>query len=529
MSFLTDENKKINRKDFLKYSSAATAALALPAASGCSSAELKNIPEINYNQETLFTNCNVIDVKKGKVVKNSSIRVRKGRIVSVEKGSNNTENATVVDLKNRFVMPGLIDAHCHTTVTPVFDFELTDIFKHLDQQKRHFTTSIESGVTTIRDVGAFPATLHGAIKDIKNKKLNGPRVVFCNSIMNINGGHPDIPPSDMNIMAKPVSLFIGMVPVNFENMEELEEALIDNAKNASLLKITVDNKSIFSGKKGDFAVYSDAHFEKMFSFADSKNLPVSAHCHRKWGLNRAIKYPLNSLEHIVSDAYLSDKEVETMAKKKISIVPTMTVGQAYLIEEAYDSLPKEYKDDFTLNEMKLRNEYLADVPLSHCDPVLHKKNMKAMKLYKEIGRENLWDKKKFLVNPDLYFGMIKYGSENLRKMRDAGVLIGCAIDAGMPFSYFGGFYREFELYSRIGFTNEEIIRSVTLNNAKIIGMEDSIGSIEKGKYADMVVFSENPLEKIEAMRIPEVVIREGELVHSRKQLRFDAACSSVEC
>jgi len=106
-----------------------------------------------------------------------------------------------------------------------------------------------------------------------------------------------------------------------------------------------------------------------------------------------------------------------------------------------------------------------------------------------------------------------HAPENLRKMKDAGVLIGCGIDAGMPFTFFGGQYREYELLSRVGFKNEEILKCATINNARILRMEEKIGSLEPGKYADLVVLGENPLKEIKALRTPHMVFKEGRILH----------------
>jgi len=507
----------LNRRDFLFKTFGTTAALALPHLTGCANAGIKNVPQIDYSRDLALKNCRIIDVKKGTITPNTAILIRKGRIIAIEKTISDAQNATVVDCKGSYCIPGLIDAHCHTTVSPVFTMSTFDIFKHMEQQKRHYSLCIESGVTTVRDVGAFPGSLHGFIRDIKNGNLIGPRVLFCNSIINIKGGHPDVPPSDINIFAKPASLFIGMVMTNFEDTDELRDILDEMSCNASLIKITLDDKSVFCKKK-PLSVYTNEHLDTIFNFAQNRGLPVSAHCHRKFGFDRGIKYPLHSFEHMVADAHLTDSEIETMAAKGISVVPTMTIAQCYLMEEAYEILPEAYKNDFIMNELKIRRQYLSGDAANHCNPDLHKQNMKMLKYYKNPGTDRLWENKIFLVNPDLYFGMMIYGADNLKKMQQAGIRIGCGIDAGMPFSYFGGIYRELELYSRIGLSNEEILRTATINNAEILKIDDRVGTLEKGKLADIVVLGKNPLTDVSAYRNPKVVIRDGRILHSRESL-----------
>jgi imidazolonepropionase-like amidohydrolase len=367
-------------------------------------------------------------------------------------------------------------------------------------------------------MGAFAPILHGNIKAIAKGDMVGPRVVYCNSILNISGSHPDVKATDVSIFAGLTKPFIGMIPRNFTSMEDLREALEVNTRGAAFIKLTVDNQSIFC-KTGNIPVYSDEHLKTIFDFAERHNLPVACHNHRKWGFDRITRYPIHSLEHMLGDATLTDAEIMHLVEKKIAVVPTMTVAQSYLLDDAYDSLPERFRTDFIMREIEVRKNYLKNEALGHFDPALIRGSIDELKYYKTIGREHLIEHKKYLVNPDLYFGIMLHGPGNLKRMQEAGVLIGCGIDAGMPFTYFGGQYREYELMSRAGFTNAEILRCATINNARILCMEDKIGSLEPGKYADIVVLTENPLERIEALRSPGMVFKEGRLLHCTMPLR----------
>ena len=141
---------------------------------------------------------------------------------------------------------------------------------HARQQKQNYVSSIESGVTTIRDMGAFPGLLHMFIRDIEEGNMPGPRVLYCNSILNLMGGHPEIPPSDMNIFAQPLSLFIGMVMNNFEDTAEMEQALRKMPKAHLLVKLTMDNQTIFCKKKKEIPVYTNEQLNIIFRYADKK-------------------------------------------------------------------------------------------------------------------------------------------------------------------------------------------------------------------------------------------------------------------
>ena len=148
------------------------------------------------------------------------------------------------------------------------------------------------------------------------------------------GFAPDVKPTDVSIFAEILKPLIGMIPMNFETMDDLKDALEKNAAGASFIKLTVDNKSIFC-KTGNIPIYSDEHLREIFNIAEKHNLPVSCHNHRKWGFDRITQYPIHSLEHMIGDADLSETDILHMAKHNISIVPTMTIAQSYLLEEAY--------------------------------------------------------------------------------------------------------------------------------------------------------------------------------------------------
>lgn len=510
----------MNRRDFLKKCAGITGALALSDFSGCSSTGIRNVPDMKDPGELMLRNCSAVDVRTGVVSPGMDIRISNGRIAGIGRGLEPGERAVVLDAGGRYAIPGLIDGHCHTTISPVFAMSSLDVMKHLRQVQRHYTISIESGVTTVRDTGAFPGALKDYLSDIGDGSLVGPRVVRCNSMLNIRGGHPDVPPTDINPFADIAALFIGMVMTNFRDTAELRAALRDNCRGAAFIKLTVDNRSVFP-RASEIPAYTDEHLKIIFDHAARNGLPVACHCHRKWGFDRIIDYPLHSFEHIVSDEVLSDRAVEAMARRGVSIVPTMTIGQSYLMEEAFETLPAAYRVDVIAREMAARREYLHGEAARHCDPGLHAANLALLAEYRRTGLAGLWDKKIFIVDPHLYFGMIINGSINLRKMKEAGITIGCGIDAGMPLSYFGGLYRELEFFTRSGFSNLEALQTATINNAKILRMEDSIGTLEPGKFADVALLDRNPLESISACRSVRLTVKEGRIVHSADPLRME--------
>lgn len=508
----------MSRRKFMKYFLAAASAASIPNILGCA-AFSNQIPTINTKKPFILKNVNIIDVIQGKLIENHAIKMINGRISSIIPASEPIDpSIKSMDLKGKYVCPGLIDAHCHATMTSVYSFSLVQGWRHIRQQEANFRLCIESGITCIRDVGAMQWLLDWHINRIKEEWVLGPRVVFANGMLNLKGGHPEISPTDITFIANAAEPFVGLPNLCFSSTEEMKVLLKKNSRNASFIKLTVDPTSIFCKEDINIPVYSDEQLNIIFDFAEKKSLPVVCHNMDKGGFDRMIQYPIHSLEHVVSNTYLSDKEVQDFSTKGIAVVPTLTVGQSYVSNDMFDNIPKIYQTDFIENEIKVREHYLNHEAHKHIDATLHKMNMDMMDYYKEVGCQGMWKQKIFMPNPNKTFGVLKYGVENLKKLKDAGVLIGVGMDAGMPFCYFGSIYRELELLSRVGYKNHEILRFATYNNAKILNMDADIGDISPGKYADMVVYDQNPLENISVCRKPQVVFKGGKVMLSHLDL-----------
>jgi imidazolonepropionase-like amidohydrolase len=502
----------ITRRQLLQTAAASAFFMGMPNITGCSSLPQYQPSGIAKGKALYLIHSDVVDVVHGVILHDQTITIRDGNIeVIYNQIPSSREGDMLLDLKNKFVIPGLIDAHCHATLPGESAFNLSGVLTMMNQLKRNYIQQIKHGVTTIRDLGAMPKLLHDYIAQIEKGKLIGSRVVYCNSFTNIYGGHPDIDPSDVSIFSPLAMAFTGDTNLWFKDAKDLEEKMRKNSSGgASFIKLTMDKKSCLSGK-GEIPVYTDEHLKIIFDFAQKNNLATAGHIHTKFGFDRALQYGIGSMEHSIADAVLTEKDVTAMAKKKIAIVPTMIVVQLMAAPEAYDELPKKYRTDFIDREIAIRREYLNSSLEDYTETSIHKNNIAYLKNYRKYGLDNLYKKGKYMANPEIYFNILLVGPGNLMAMKDAGIVIGCGTDSGVPLDYHGTLWREMEMLGRVGFSNSEILQCATINNAKIVGMADKIGSVEAGKYADLTILQENPLEKIEACRKPQMVIKNGEI------------------
>jgi len=505
-------NEGMNRRQLLQAAAVAGVMLSCPVVGCCSSLPSYVPLSPDDGKALVLTHANIIDVLSGRVLSDRFLVIRGGIIESIsDRMPTPQEGQLVYDLKHRYVIPGLIDAHCHTTLTGEGGLKILGLLTTYCQVKRNYQQQLIHGVTTVRDMGAMPKLLASMLKKIDSSEMIGPRVVFCNAFTNIHGGHPDIDQKEVSSFSDLAVLFIGDPNLWFNDIDALKKGMKQNlAAGASFIKLTMDDKSIMCAR-GAIPAYSDEQLRVIMEFAGQNNVPTAGHIHTRFGFDRAIQYGLSSVEHMIGDGPLTDREVDQMAKKKISLVPTMIIAQMLAAEEAYSELPAAYSTDFIAGEMAIRKKYLQSCTALDVEPGIHRDNMASLNHLRKDGCEVLSKQGVFLPRPELYFNILLHGPGNLLKMKQAGILIGCGTDSGVPFMYHGALWREMEMLGRIGFTNQEILQCATINNARILRMADKIGSIEPGKYADMAVLADNPLDRIEACKMPALVVKGGRI------------------
>jgi imidazolonepropionase-like amidohydrolase len=102
---------------------------------------------------------------------------------------------------------------------------------------------------------------------------------------------------------------------------------------------------------------------------------------------------------------------------------------------------------------------------------------------------------------------------NIEQIKNAGGKIGVGTDTcGTGLSFFGFYWKELKHLTEASFSNSEVLKAATSVNAEIIGMEDYVGSIQPGKYADFTIIEGNPLEDIERVKDVKIVIKGGEII-----------------
>lgn len=469
----------------------------------------------------VLKNVNVIDVVNSTILMDYSIMCSNGRIVKVEKSLDMDvpKNARILDLKGKYVIPGLIDAHVHLSLPGVDDYTGTH-FKSMSKRFiRNSYLTICSGVTAVREM---PGNAYGALKirnKINNGKIVGPRILVSSPALSAPYGYFSlkrfIPAPPMIVIIIKNLLGIKGVSIDIETESQISDVIEKMKKQGFDFIKTVTPGTEKDGLKlnqnttqnGNYIVENTdvgMQVDILKLIADNthkNNLKVSAHniCLPD-GFSRAVKVGIDSIEHTPL-GLINDETFDYMSKKGTYWVPT---AFAFINWKRFVDNPDTYDSD----------EIKKAVP----EPYYSKGKKILMSIHDNINSETadlLW--------AYFYKQMERYQSDylptNLSNAIKHKIKIVAGTDAGAGGAGYvphGFFYKELETLNQFGMTEYEVLKSATINAAELLGMNKDIGSIESGKFADMVVLDDNPINNISNIQNIAYVIKENKILYSAK-------------
>jgi imidazolonepropionase-like amidohydrolase len=244
------------------------------------------------NAPLALTHANVVDVRSGQVRADTTIVLRDGRIASI--GAAAPDGVRVVDLKGKYVLPGLIDAHTHA-----------DNFAA-------FRRALESGVTTMRSAGVSNYADVGFHELVKRGSAVGPDIVTA-------GYHvrPVLAPEAFLNNPDYADLMSGV-----NTIPKMRRAVDMNlAHGVQWIKILATERAGTADTDPRKQVYTEDEMRAIVEEAATKHVPVEAHAHGDEGAMAAVKAGVRSIEH---GTYLSDATLQLMKQKGTYFDPTYT-------------------------------------------------------------------------------------------------------------------------------------------------------------------------------------------------------------
>ena len=388
-----------------------------------------------------------------------SVLVENGLIKDIAENGADLSGYEKIDLKGKYIMPGLINMHVHLAgngkpqkkqrdneklVNKIMSTSLTRAVAY-NLVSSFAKTELLSGVTTIRTVGGLGDFDTRLRDDINSGKKQGPRILAANTGISVPGGH-----------------MAGSVAIAAKNIDEALAQLEKSRKeNVDLIKLMITGGVMDAKEKGvpGELKMSPEMVKAVCDKAHEYGYTVAAHVESPEGVRVALENGVDSIEH--------------GAKPDGHIINLFKERGAFLCTTLSPALPYALFDRSLTNATEVE-QYNGNV---------------------------------------VFKGIIECSKAAIEN--NIPVVLGN--DVGCPWITQYDFYRELYYFTKyVGVSNKFALYTATLNSARMAGIDNVTGSIEKGKSADMIVTEKNPLDDIRALRNIDTVIFCGNIINNPK-------------
>jgi imidazolonepropionase-like amidohydrolase len=438
--------------------------------------------------QTLIKNVNVVDVDQKKILKSYSVVALDGKIISMEKDKmyKLPPGTAIIDGTGKYLLPGFTDAHVHFFQSAgiyarpdaidlrkirSYQEEIKWVHAHMEDFLRLYS---RAGITSVVDVGSTYNFL--AQRDSFVNKPYAPAIAMTGPLLTT--WIPDVYKNLGND-----GPFLEMT--SEEGTRQMVRELI--AGKADFIKIwyIVLDSNIERGAQKNLAFVKAAIDE-----AHKNKKKVAIHATERITAQLSVEAGADFLVHNVDDEVISNDFANLLKKNKTVLCPTMIVGGNYgkVLGDNYH---------FTTDELHLSHPVTVGSILDYPWP----DTALASRYVRRISGPAYQRRK---ANEDSIL------LANLKKLYSSGVTIATGTDAGNTGTqHVGSYFEEFKLMKEAGFNNWDLLVASTLNGAKAVGQQDSLGSIAKGKIANMVLLNANPLDGLANWRSIDWVINKG--------------------
>jgi len=387
------------------------------------------------------------DPASGIVQRDKTLVIRGNQVVEMRDGF--VGEGRIVDLRDSFVLPGLIDSHVHLTHQQNPNARLETVtLSSADEAMvgaRHARRTLLAGFTTVADLGADNEAIFALREAVRRGDVPGPRIIAAGGAVSIHGGHGDINGYRDDVM------HLFTTESICSGAEDCMRAVrLQVRSGADIIKITATGGVLSNTAAGLGQQFSDEELAAIVAAAHRMGRQVTAHAHGADGINSFLRAGGDSIEH---GTYLDAESIRLMRREGVYLVPTLMAG------------------DFVMR--------IASGPDNFFTPAQTAKAMQAGPLMLEMAR----------------------------RAHEGGVRIAFGTDSGV--SAHGDNAGEFALLVRAGLTPLEAIQAATVGAAAHLKIDGEAGRIAPGLPADLIAVSGDPLTDVTELERVRFVMKGG--------------------
>jgi imidazolonepropionase-like amidohydrolase len=379
-------------------------------------------------------------------IEDAAVAVEGARIAWVGPASE-APAGEVADCTGRTILPGLVDAHAHLVYEGVRDSYTIELAKPLEEAAIDAALNaaklLRMGFTSIRDVGTR-GNIAVVVRDaVEAGRLPGPRIKASKQIISVWGGLGDFHPTHIFRREQYAAALTEIVTGPWEARNVVRQQVKDGV---DWVKVEASGTGFNALCPAERDTMSFEELRAVVEEAEDKGKPVACHAESRRSIIKAAKAGVRTIEHAV---FLDDKGTEAVLEAGAAICPTLGLYTAYAQKGLEFGIPVE----IVTAHRRTHESHVAAI----------------------------------------------------RKAYDSGATIIAGSDSGLTNFPQGGGLEEVCAYVEvIGMSEEEALLTATRNAARVIGFDEA-GTLEPGKFADLLVFAENPLERIRVLTEPEAL------------------------
>jgi len=386
---------------------------------------------------------------------NQSIIIEGARIARLEDGfvdpADVPGDVTVIDLSDKFVLPGLMDMHVHLLgeLGPNSRLDALHVTTSMQALKgaMHAKRTLHAGFTTVRDLGGKPEAIYALRDAIDSGFVPGPRIIAAGSSLAATGGHGDVDgvKAELLTLWTPETICDGPYDCRRATRYAVKYG-------ADWIKITATGGVLSDTATGTDQQMTDDELREIMDTAHGLGVRVAAHAHGTDGINAALRAGVDSIDH---GSFLDRESIRLFRQTGAYLVPTLSPS-------------------YKVPSLMAGNPFFTEA-------------IKAKALAAAAASK-----------------------ANFGGAYEAGVKIAFGTDTGV--TRHGENADEFGMMIDSGMTEMDAIRSATVVAAELLQMSDTLGTIEPGKMADIIAVDSSPLDDITVLENVSVVIKDGRQV-----------------